>query len=61
MAMISWAEGVISVPEPPMVAELCSASDGMIGAGLVLLFSSCHTTDGLKSLSIKVLGGRGRA
>ena len=56
-AMITWAEGVISMREPLMISELCSASGGMIGAGLVFPLSSCHTTDGLKSLSTKVLGG----
>ena len=48
-----------SIPEPSMISELCSASDGMISSGLVLPLSSCHTMDGFKSLSTKVLGGTG--
>ena len=31
----------------------------MFGSGLALPFSTCHTTDGLKSLSRKILGGTG--
>ena len=58
-AMIFRVDGVISVPEPPMISVLCSESRGMIGSALVLLFSSYHTIDGLKSLSTKVLGGTG--
>ena len=57
--MIKWVEGVISVSEPLMILELCSATEGMLGFGLMLPLSSCHTTDGLKSLSTKVLGGTG--
>ena len=49
--MITWAEGVISVAEPMSV---CSGSGVVVGSGLVLPVSPCHTTDGLKSLSRKM-------
>ena len=58
-AMITWVEGVISVPEHPMISEFCFASGGMIGSGLVFPLLSCNTTDGSKILSTKVLGGTG--
>ena len=57
MAMISWAEDVISVAEPPIVSEY-SVSGILAGSGLVLPVSPSHTTDGLNSLSRKMLGGR---
>ena len=51
-------DGVISVAEPPMIS-LCLESRVVFGSGLVLSFSPCHTTAGLKSLSRKILGGTG--
>ena len=57
--IMRWADGVISVAKPLMVSVLCSESEGIIGSGLVLPFSPYHTTDGLKSLSRKILGGTG--
>ena len=56
--MIRWAEGVILVAEPPMIS-MCSESGVIVGYGLVLPLSPCHTTDGLKILSRKMLGGTG--
>ena len=57
-AMMRWADGVISVAEPPMIS-VCSESGVMVKSGLVLRLSPCHTTDGLKSLSRNILGGTG--
>ena len=57
MAIITWAEGVISVAEPPIVSE-CSVSGILAGSGLLLPVSPSHTTDGLNSLSKKMLGDR---
>ena len=54
--MISWAEDVISVAEPPIVSE-CSVSGVVAGSGLLLPVSPSHTTDGLNNLSKKMLGG----
>ena len=54
-----WADGVISVAEPPMILVLCLEYGGIIGSGLMLPLSSYDTTDGLKSLSRKMLGGTG--
>ena len=56
IAMITWAEGVISVAEPPIMS-VCSGSVVVVGSGLVLPVSPCHTTDGLNNLSKKMLGG----
>ena len=55
-AIITWAEGVISVAEPPIVSE-CSVSGVVAGSGLLLPVSPSHTTDGLNNLSKKMLGG----
>ena len=55
-AIIRWADGVVSVAEPPMISA-CSLSVFVFGTGLSLLSPPCHTTDGLKSLSKKMLGG----
>ena len=55
-AIITWAEGVISLAEPPIVSE-CSVSGSAVGSGLLLFGSPSHATDGLKSLSKKMLGG----
>ena len=52
-----WDEGVISVAEPPMMS-VCSESGVAIGSGLELPVSPYHTTDGLNSLSRKMLGDR---
>ena len=57
-AMITWAEGLISVAEPPIMSE-CSVFGVVVGFGLVLPVSPCHTTDGLNSLSKKMLDGTG--
>ena len=56
MAIITWAEGVISVAEPPIVSE-SSVSGILAGSGLLLPVSPSHTTDGLNNLSRKMLGG----
>ena len=55
-AIITWAEGVISLAEPPIMSE-CSVSGSAVGSGLLLPGSPSHTTDGLNSLSKKMLGG----
>ena len=55
-AIITWAEGVISLAEPPIVSE-CSVSGSAVGSGLLLFGSPSHATDGLKSRSKKMLGG----
>ena len=56
--IISWDEGVISVAEPPITSD-GSESGVVFGAELLLLDSPSHTTDGLNSLSKKILGGTG--
>ena len=56
MAIILWADCVISVAEPPIVSE-SSVSGILAGSGLLLPVSPSHATDGLKSLSRKMLGG----
>ena len=56
MAIITWAEGVISVAEPPILSE-SSVSGILAGSGLLLPVSPSHTTDGLNSLSKNMLGG----
>ena len=56
MAIIMWAEGVISVVEPPIMSE-CSVSGILAGSGLLLPVSPSHTMDGLNNLSKKMLGG----
>src|SRR3954466_2624044 len=55
-AIITWAQGVISVAELPITSE-CSGSGVVAGSGLLLPGSPSHTTDGLNSLSKKMLGG----
>ena len=55
-AIITWAEGVISLAEPPIVSE-CLVSGSAVGSGVLLFGSPFHTTDGLNSLSKKMLGG----
>ena len=57
MAIITWAEGVISVAEPPIMPE-CSVSVVVAGSGLLLPVTPSHTTDGLNNLSKKMLGDR---
>ena len=57
MAIITWAEGVISVAEPPIMSE-CSVSGVVAGSGLLLLVSPSHTTDGLNNLSKRCWGHR---
>ena len=56
MAIIMWAEDVISVAEPPIVSDN-SVSGILDGSGLLLPVSPSHATDGLKSLSRNMLGG----
>ena len=56
-AIMTWAEGVISVAEPPIMSE-CSVSGILAGSGLLLPVPPSHTTDGLNSLSKKMLGDR---
>src|SRR3954470_12718099 len=58
--IITWAEVVISLVEPPIMSD-CSVSDSAVGSGLLLPGSPSHTTDGLNSLSKKMLGGLHRA
>src|SRR4051812_25048399 len=58
-AIITWAEGVISVAEPPIMSDF-SASSGVGRSGLLSAGSPSHVTDGLNSLSKKMLGGRHR-
>src|SRR3954465_6589201 len=55
-AIITWAEVVISLAEPPIMSD-CSVPDSADGSGLSLPGSPSHTTDGLNSLSRKMLGG----
>ena len=55
-AIITWAEDVTSLAEPPVVSE-CSVSGGAVGSGLLFLDSPSHNTDGLNSLSRKMFGG----
>ena len=57
-AMISWAEDVISVAEPPIMSDGLE-SGGVFGSVLVLPDSPSHVTDGLNSLSRNMLGGTG--
>ena len=56
--MISWAEGVILVVEPPIMSD-GSESGGVFGSVLVLSDSPSYTIDGLNSLSRNILGGTG--
>src|SRR3954467_11485379 len=55
-AIITWDEGVTSLEEPPVVFD-CSASGSAVESGLLLPDSPSHATDGLNSLSKKMLGG----
>ena len=55
-AIITWAEDVTSLAEPPVVSE-CSVSGGAVGSGLLFPDSPSHSMDGLNSLSKKMLGG----
>ena len=57
-AIITWVKGVISVEEPPITSD-GSESGVVVGAGLIFPDSPSHTTDGLNSLSKKILGGTG--
>ena len=57
-AMISWAEDVISVAEPPIMSD-GSESGGVFGSVLVLLDYPSNTSDGLKNLSRNMLDGTG--
>ena len=54
-AIISWAEDVTSLAEPPVESE-CSVSGGAVGSGLLFPDSPSHDMDGLNSLSKKMLG-----
>ena len=56
--MISWAEDVISVVEPPIMSDSSESGD-VFGPVLVLPDSPSHTTDGLNNLSRNMLGGKG--
>ena len=55
-AIISWAEDVTSLAKPPAVSEY-SVSGSAVGSGLLFPDSPSHDTDGLNSLSKKMLGG----
>ena len=54
--IITWAEDVISVAEPPITSE-CSVCGIVVVSGLLLPVSPSHAMDGLNSLSKKMLGG----
>src|SRR4051812_50053281 len=55
-AIITWADGVISVAGPPIMSD-CSASGCAVMSGLLSEGSPSHVTDGLNNLSKKMLGG----
>src|SRR4051812_24287404 len=55
-AIIAWAEGVISVAEPPVMSD-CSASGCAVVSGLLSAGSPSHATNGLNNLSKKMSGG----
>ena len=55
-AIITWAEGVISMAEPPIVSE-CSVSGSAVGSELLLFGSPSHATDGLKRFFQEDVGG----
>ena len=57
-AIISWADDVISVVEPPIMSDSSESGD-VFGSVLVLLDSPSHITDGLNNLSRNMLGGIG--
>ena len=57
-AIISWANDVISVVEPPIMSDSSESGD-VFGSVLVLPDSPSHTTDGLNSLSRNMFGGIG--
>ena len=57
-AIISWADVVISLVEPPIMSVSPESGD-VFGSVLVLPDSPSHTTDGLNSLSMNMLGGTG--
>ena len=56
-AIITWDEDVTSLAEPPVVSE-CSVSGSAVGPGLLFPDSPSHDTDGLNSISKKMLEGR---
>ena len=57
-AIISWAEDVISVAEPPITSE--GSEVGVVfGAILMVPDSPSYAMDGLNNLSKKMLGGTG--
>ena len=58
MAIMTWAEDVISVVEPPIMSD-SSESGGVFESMLVLPDSPSHTTDGMNNLSRNMLGGTG--
>ena len=55
-AIISWADVVTSVVEPPIMS-VSSESGDVFGSVMVLPDSPSHTTDGLNTLSRNKLGG----
>src|SRR3954469_25179163 len=55
-AVITWADGVVSVAGPPIMSD-CSASGCAVMSGLLSEGSPSHATDGLNNLSKKMLGG----
>ena len=57
-AIISWADVVISVVEPSIM-YVSSESGDVFGSMPVLPDLPSHATDGLNSLSKKILGGTG--
>ena len=57
-AIISWADDVISVVEPPTMSDSSESGD-VFGSVLVLPDSPSHTTDGLNNFSRNMLGGTG--
>src|SRR3954464_12344920 len=54
--IITWVDCVISVAGPPIMSD-CSASGCAAMSGLFSEGSPSHVTDGLNSLSRKMLGG----
>ena len=57
-AIIAWADGVILLAGPTTMSE-CSVWGSVVGSGLLFPDSPSHSTDGLNSLSKKILGGTG--
>ena len=59
-AIIVWADGVVSLAEPPTLSE-CTVRGSVTVSELLFLDSPSHVMDGLNNLSKKMLGGLHRA